>query len=322
MLKHIGIYLLFAFGLISCNIKEDISDCPGTILLDYTAYSDEILDEIEPDEQVHVYIFDHNDICFKVYQFSYAELEAIDFEFKVPILYNGQNAVVWHGNDAADYKDDNMAIGHSLEEFMLTLNHDLQNKTINHLPSSLWASPLEPIEYCASKSRHRIHMTRIHTRINVNLRQEMPDGSVKEVDMDDYLLTVKSTNNVYHTDYTLCDSCEELTFTNREELDSNSFLDWGHVGTLRVSPDMSCTMQIAPADFPDDPIKVAGSTEFDLTQYMLDSRGKSVDPEMSDQRYLDLNKIWNVDFTLNPAGVAVKLIINGWTIWLDDVDLE
>ncbi len=322
MLKYIYIYLLLVIGLVSCNIKEDMSDCPGTILLDYTSYSDEILDEIEPDEQVSVYIFDTNGICCDIYSYSYGELQAIDYEFRVPIQYNGLYAVVWHGNNSSDY-DITMAKGKSYKDFYLRLNYDLANSHFTHVPPSLWASPIEPIEYCASKSRHRIHMTRIHTEVNVNLRQRMVDGSIKELDMADFRTMIRAQNDVYHTDYTISRQSETLIFTNEDELQEYDFLDWAHVGTLRIMPEAKCLLQIAPLDELDSPIVISGATEVDLVDYMLQSRESSAEESgVSDQRFLDLNKVWDIDFLLNPAYVAVSLTINGWTIWLDDVNLE
>ncbi len=248
MLKHIGIYLSLIIGLISCNIKEDMSNCPGTILLDYTSYPKEILDEIDPDEQVSVYIFDTKGNCCKIYTYTYGELEDINFEFKVPIQYNGLNAVVWHGNDCKSYSCNEMAKGGNYKDFMLQLNYDIATTSFSRVPSSLWAAPLEPIDYCAAITRHRIHMTRVHTRINVNLRQKQVDGSIKELNMDDYQTTIFAKNDIYRTDYTISRQSHELQFNNTEELEQNTYLDWAHVGTLRITPEMDCTMQIAPVD--------------------------------------------------------------------------
>lgn len=324
MPKYIGIYLLLTLVLISCNIKEDMSNCPGTILIDYTSYSNDILNEIEDDEQVNIYIFDVDSICIEIYTFSYGELRDIDFEFEVPIQYNGLNAVVWHGNDSPDYSDRRMVIGENYENYYLRLNYNIATTDFTRVPSPLWASELEPIEYCASKTRHRVYMTRIHTLFNVNLRQQYPDGSIVELDMDDYLTAIYAQNDVYHTDYSVSRQSHLIEFTNEDELEENTFLDWAHVGTLRITPEMYCSMQITPIDTPLTPISVQGSTEFDLVSFMLQSREDDDldDSEITDERFLDLNKIWNVDFLLDPSYIALSLNINGWTIWFDDVDLN
>lgn len=300
-----------------------MSNCPGTILLDYTAYSDEILDDIAPDEEVNIYIFDQNNICNKIYTFTYGELQKINYEFEVPIKYNGHNAVVWHGNHSPDYSANRMKIGESLNDFYLRLIYNESSHKFTHVPDPLWASPLEPIDYCASKSRHRIHMTRIHTYVNVNLRQQNVDGSTFEIDMDDYITSIQSQNDVYHTDYSISGQSEMLEFNNAEELAANTFLDWAHVGTLRITPNMYCVLCIAPVGDPDNPISVGGTTKLDLVDYMLQSREADEEStEISDQRFLDLNKVWNIDLLLGPGNIAVSLTINGWTIWFDHVDLN
>ncbi len=323
-LQNIIVCLLAIVGVVSCRIKEDMSKCPGTILLDYTAYSDEVIAEIAPEEEVSVYVFDKNGICCDIITHTYGDLEAIDFEFKVPILYNGLQAVVWHGNDSEDYYNPQMALGQSYEDFSLSLNKEISKNVFTHLTPSLWASPLEPIDYCASKTRHRIHMTRIHTRVNVNLKMKLDDGSFKDINMDDYLVKILSPNDVYHTDYTLCEECEMTEFNNQEQIDKNSFIDWARVGSLRISPDMDCKMQIVQAHNPSKAILVNGSTKFDLVDFMLQSRtaNKNNDTEITDQRFLDLNKIWDLDFTIDPSTyAAISLTIQGWTMWFDDVNL-
>ncbi len=305
-------------GFTSCNIKEDMSDCPGTILLDYTDYTQEIIDEIDPATKVYVYIFDDEDICTEIIEHTYGELEAIDYEFKVPITYNGKNALVWHGGDNSDYDNSTMVKGARLDDFYLKLIHET-NK-FEEVTPELWASALEPIDYCASKSRHRIFMTRLHTLINIKLTQQNNDGSVSQLDMNDYIVSLNATNDVYHEDLTLCSSCEEVIYSNADEISTaSSIRETAHVGTLRLTPTMESILTVKRVD-DGTVVKIGGKDGLDLVDYML--KTQSDDDTASAQRFLDLNKIWDIELMVDSYEVAVALTINGWTVWFDNKDLN
>lgn len=148
-----------------------MSNCPGTILLDYTLYSESILDEIDSNSVVNIYIFDSEDICSDIISYTYGELDKCDFEFEVPITYRNCNALVWHGGSSSEYDDSSMTIGTSLDDFYLKLNHN--GESYSKVTELLWAAPLEEIDFCASKTRHRIYMTRLHTLLNLTLSQRI-----------------------------------------------------------------------------------------------------------------------------------------------------
>lgn len=297
-----------------------MSNCPGTFLLDYTAYPDEILDEIDPESVVNIFVFDTEDICSDVLQYTYGELVECNYEFKVPIAYRERNAVVWHGNDSEDYDDSSMAVGTSLEDFYLRLIKNTE-KGIGHAPSMLWASNLEKVEFCASKTRHRIHMTKVDTQVDVTLNMVYDNGDVVPVDMIDYKATITAKDNVYHIDCTICDSSETLVFDNSEEIAENTELDEAHVGTLRLMPESDSYLYLTNVKS-GNRVSVGSDNRIDLVKYMLDSRGSDIDTEITDQRFLDLNKKWDIALTIDGSFVAVNMTINGWTVWFDDTDLE
>lgn len=315
--------LVALLGLISCNIKEDVSDCPGSMILDYSAYSDEILDEIGSEEQIDVFIFDPTGICVEIYTFTYGELEAQGFEFVVPIEYRNYNAVVWQGLNSESYTSNRMVLCESYENFYTRLVYEAATLSYSKVPESLWATQLEPIEFCAKITRHRVYMTRLHTKVEVNLYQKYSDGSVEELDMEDYLVTIEAQNNVYHTDYTI-DKTEsvELDYDNKVEVESGQDLRCACVGTLRIAPDMNCVLYVEPKGSTQRTITIGGASEIDLVNYMLATK---TDSEISDQEFLDLNKVWDIDLVLeaNDTGyVAVMLSINGWVVWFSSSDLS
>ncbi len=326
-------------GLSSCNIKEDMSDCPGYILLDYTQYPDEVLEEIDPNEMVNIYIFDEEGICIDIISRSYGQLEAVSFQLTLPMEYNGKSLVVWQGTESEDYEITDMELGHSYDDFYLELE-TLADSSFESAPSSLWASEYQTIEYCAAITRHRIYMTRINTEVNVSLDlRGYDDGVLTWLDMRNFDLTISAVDDTYHTDYTLSGECERVEYNNIEQLErATDAFEWAHLGTLRLETDMRSRLRVYSS---------SGEELFvlDLVQYMLMTK---TDSSMEDQRFLDLNKIWDITFILEESVptpdpepepepdptpdptpdpdddtgyVLLGLTINGWTTWFDSVDL-
>lgn len=312
--------ILVVYGFTSCNIKEDLSNCPGSILLDYTDYSQEILDEIDPTSMVYIYIFDTEDICTEIMSYTYGELEAIDFEFSVPRVYNGNNALIWHGVDDPDYDNSSMVKGALLDDFYLKLIHETSN--FSEVTPLLWASELEPIEYCSTKTRHRIYMTRVHTLINLKLTQVNNDNTITQLDMNDYIVSLNAKNDIYHEDFTIDEESTEVIYTNLDEISTVTLaeeLEITHVGTLRLTPDMESLLTIRRVD--DGTIVTIGGAEgVDIIDYMLETKSDS--DTNSEQRFLDLNKVWDIELMVDSYEVALAITINGWTQWFDSKDLN
>ncbi|MFI3265147.1 MAG: FimB/Mfa2 family fimbrial subunit [Rikenellaceae bacterium] len=292
--------LFILLGALSCNIKEDMSDCPGSMILDYSSYSQLVLDDIAADEQIKVFIFDSNGICCDVRSFTYGGLSEVGLEFELPITYRGYNAVVWHGAESEKYESSTMMLGESYEDFQLTLL--AENSNYSGALAPLWASPLEPIEYCAKITRHRVYMTRLHTEINITLQESLSEGGFAELDVNDYTMTIEAANNVYHTDYTISDKSSTIRYSN----------DGSELGTLRLTPDMECLFNCEDVD-----------CQIDLIEYMLSTK---TDSSISDQEFLDLNKVWNISLVVkeqsNSKYIALGIIINGWVRWFSSSELN
>lgn len=296
-----------------------MSNCPGTILLDYTSYSESILDEIDSESVVNIYIFNSEDICADILSYTYAELEKCDFEFEVPITYRNCNALVWHGGGSSEYDDSSMAVGTSLDDFYLKLNHD--GERYSKVTENLWAAPLEAIDFCASKTRHRIYVTRLHTLFNVSLSQRNSlDSSTSALDMSNYLVEVSSKGDVYHRDYTISTLSSDIIYDNDRDI-TDGENQVAQVGILRVDPSSTTTMTITDKTTAQK-VTFGGGSELDLVKYMLATQDAF--DSASEQEFLDLNKVWDISLTVDDSYgyAAITLTINGWTTWFDTADLN
>lgn len=276
-----------------------MSDCQGAMILDYSAYSDVVLDAINYDEQIDIFVFDPNGICIKVYNFVYGEFQKSNFQFSLPIEYRGYNAVVWQGIRSENYDSSTMALGKRYENFYLNLLYDTATGSYAGVPDPLWASPIEPIDYCAKITRHRVYMTRLHTEVKLNLKMQLSAGSIVDLDANDYEAKITVANDSYNTDYTLNPECKSIDYTNIG----------ADIGTLRLTTDMDCTLSV-------------GEVSLDLIKYMLATK---TDSSLSDQEFLDRTKIWEIDLIVKVSDkgyVAVMLSINGWVQWFSDGGLS
>lgn len=310
-------------GVVSCNIKEDMSDCPGRIILDYSAYPDEILDDIAADEQIDLFIFDHSGICIDIRTFTYGALSEQGFEFELPINYRNYNAVVWQGLNSENYTSNRMVLGESYENFYLRLVYDTALDSYSCVPDPLWASPLEPIEYCAKITRHRVYMTRLHTEIDVSVQEKLSDGTLVDLEIDEFRPIIHACNNVYHTDYDVSEESIMLDYTAEDE--PMTLSDDSHicscVGTLRITTDMECKLEVESSDGTN--ITIGGNEELDLVEYMLATK---TDSSISDQVFLDLNKVWEINLIVsklsNDRYISLGISINGWVRWFSSSDLN
>lgn len=309
--------LLGAVNLVSCNIKEDMSDCPGYIILDYTAYSDEILDEIDSLSQVNIYIFDESDICFDIRTFTFGELQAQGYQFEMPITYMGLSVLVWQGHIHSDYDASSMQLGASLSDFYLRLNYS-DDLVFGHKPAELWAGEKDEIEYCAAITRHRVYMTKIDTQVNISLYQRDDTGTTASLDMSNYLTTITAVADVYSGDFTISNQSQKISYDNSDLLLEASAVSVANIGTLRLDPSRESSLKIDNLTS-GEPVELNGASEIDLVSYMLESRS---DSSVADQTFLDLNKKWDISFTLDSDGSSVvSLTINGWVAWFDSADL-
>ncbi len=299
---NIVLSLLALLAATSCNIKEDISNCPGSMILDYSAYPEEVLDDIEDSESIDVFIFDNDDVCCDIRSFTYGELREVGFEFTLPIKYRNYNAVVWQGLNSDRYNSSTMVLGQSLEEFYMKLIYDRATDCYKGVPDPLWATPLEPIEYCAKITRHRVYMTRLHTEVYVNIQEKYDDGRYVDLDIDDYSVRIEAADNAYHIDRSIDESSIMLCYNNI-----------GHdVGALRLTPQMNCRLVVGGMNF-----------NIDLIEYMLATK---VSDEFTDQQFLDRNKVWDINIVVKEVVgggcIALGININGWVKWFSSEDLS
>ncbi len=311
-----------------------MSNCPGSIILDYTAYSSEILDDIGDDEEIDIFIFNPAGICVDMYTYTYGTLEAMGFEFELPITYSDHNVVVWQGLNSENYTSRRMTIGESYENFYLRLVYDTADASYNHVPDPLWASNYEPIEFCAKITRHRVYMTRIHTEIYLKVNCVTDSGNAEALMTDQYNAQIEAVNNVYQTDFTICDE-ESIALVYEAESEAAQTLtlsdsqEYATLGTLRITTDEACSLEVELED--GGKVTIAGQDYLDLVNYMLATK---TDSSISDQAFLDLNKVWDISLTVvksdagsdDPAAqvgyVALSLQINGWVMWFSSSQLN
>lgn len=291
------------YGAVSCNIKEDMANCPGRMILDYSDYPDDVLAAIGDEEQISVFIFDNDDICCDIRTFTYAELRNQGFEFQLPIWYRGYDAVVWQGLNSDAYRKSDMALGMSQADFTLKqISETSDQQLCVGVPDPLWATDIEPIDYCAKITRHRVYMRRLHTEVQLRLQERFSSGNIVDIDPSKYTAKIVSRNSTYRTDYTLCDKCPRMTNIN----------DMEEVGTLRIMTDRSCILSVGGVD-----------REIDLVKYMLQTK---MDATQSDQLFLDLNKVWDITLivkeSIGGGYAAVGININGWVTWFSESGLS
>ena len=312
-LKSALVILLLSGSANSCNIREDMSDCFGYIVLDYSLYADWSLDDIEAGTEVELFLFNTDSICYDILRYSFEELEKESFVIPIPISCADRYALVWHGHKSKQYNREKMILGNRMSDFILELK--TENNFYSQIMDPLWASNPKEAMFCTENSTFTMPMVRIPNLLNISLSSI--SGTKKQLlDMNKYDVTVVAANNIYNIDYNVHPNSTKINYSIAEIATTENKGNYAKVGLKRLEVTADCKMYITNIET-GERISIAGNDHIDQIKYLLEGVSANDDK----QQFLDVNHVWDIHFAIDNNNTAISLTVNDWTVWFNNTDL-
>ena len=312
-LKSAFVILLLSGSTNSCNIREDMRDCFGYIVLDYSLYADWSLDDIEAGTEVELFLFNTDSICYDILRYSFEKLEKESFVIPIPISCADRYALVWHGHKSKQYNREKMILGNRMSDFILELK--TENNFYSQIMDPLWASSPKEAMFCTENSTFTMPMVRIPNLLNISLSSI--SGTKKQLlDMNKYDVTVVAANNIYNIDYNVHPNSTKINYSIAEIATTENKGNYAKVGLKRLEVTADCKMYITNIET-GERISIAGNDHIDLIKYLLEGVSANDDK----QQFLDVNHVWDIHFAIDNNNTAISLTVNDWTVWFNNTDL-
>lgn len=309
--------------LSSCDwVNDDLSGCPtGTWLK--ISYTYNILDVDAASSQVGditILAFDRNDKYVDRLDVDSIELHRNYCMVKVPFPEGTYHLIVWGGIYGEDYRLPNLVAG-TTERKPLLLSLVCQNG--NQYNSKLKPLFYGNIENVSVSSEYRIFTTSLVKNTNY-FSCILQDESKLNLRQEDFAFVLESCNGII--DCTNIPSGTEPVYyqSYRQEtalLSNDTPVVHARLNTLRIMKDDHTMLVIKYIPSGKELVRIP------LTQYLLLSKTYMNGREMKDQEYLDRQDTYTLLFFINSSSdtgpyISPKVSVNGWTIRLNDTELE
>lgn len=319
------LYIICAIMLFSsCDwVNDDLSDCPtGTWLK--ISYTYNILDVDAAANQVGditILAFDKNDKYVDRLDVDSATLHQGYCMVRMPFPEGTYHLLIWGGiSDRKTYQLPNLKAGLTERRSLnISLACDNENQSEEKL-NALFYSSLENITigqeyqvFTAGLMKNTNYFSCIlQDEANSPLRQE------------DFAFTLESANGIMDYTNNPIGTTPVCYYPYQQEMAMTSEeipIIHARLNTLRIMKGDRTTLSIKHVTSGQEILRIP------LTQYLLLSQIYNQLGEISDQEYLDRQDSYTLIFFIKPSDAGIpqicpRLKVNGWTIRLNDSELE
>jgi hypothetical protein len=301
------------FSMTGC-IKEDNDDCPMYVRFKYD-YNMEFEDLFnEQCTKVELFVFDENGVLI---QEITREGDALkDPSFKIPLYLDaGTYTIMAWGGRKDSYDLSEYVIGETTIDD-LTLDLKARTESSDEI-EPLWNGT--PKTFTITKAyghEEVIDLVRNTNTVNVHIGYlPTAEGRYNPEDLE---IVITAANTTYDS-YNNFTNARTVSYYPFNVTDTTTVYS---INTLRFVKGQDVTISIR-----DKNTGTVVLAEQDLISLLL--AGKPYEPEhpdLEDQEYLDRKYIWDLYINLAEGPdrsyyIAVDIIINGWTVWHQDVNL-
>jgi len=306
--------------LSACSfIMEDRSDCPEECRLhfkyDYNMkFADAFTNEVK---QVSVFIFDKDGVFVKMQEVEGDILKTEDYSMKLAVTPGKYHLVVWAGLDGESFKTDTLVAGVStVSDLKAALKSTNLISTSDLHP--LWHGEVEDMNVTGVFQEQMISLVKDTHRVNVILQH------INGKPVDDLLFRFEiiDDNGLINYDNNLLYSKplaykpykqSQIAVGNTQPIK----IACAQMHTSRLVEQNEARLRVIKND--DNTIII----DIPLTSYLLLSGLEGFYGKMSSQEYLDRQDDFSMIFLLddNLSWLRTQIIINGWTVHIDNTDL-
>ena len=300
----LGILIVSSWTMVSCDcFKEDLPECRLSVKFKYD-YNMEFADAFHTQvDKVELYVFDKDG----KFLFKQAEeggsLSTGNYLMEVALPVGEYQFVAWAG--ARDSYDITSLIPgtSTITDLKLQLKRE-ESLIIDKELETLWYGEIINVNFTGT-----IHQTETINLIKDTKRVRFIFQSYAnnwELKMNDYDYEIRESNGYLGHDNSLLDD-DVLSFRPYHMNQLNSFSASVDLNTMRLMKDRTTRLVITE--------KSTSNKVFDINLIDYLAMTNMEDKKIGMQEYFDRQSNYHIVFFLSGSWLAMKIVINGWTVY-------
>ena len=300
----LGILIVSSWTMVSCDsFKEDLTECRLSVKFKYD-YNMEFADAFHTQvDKVELYVFDKDG----KFLFKQAEeggsLSTGNYLMEVALPVGEYQFVAWAG--ARDSYDITSLIPgtSTITDLKLQLKRE-ESLIIDKELETLWYGEIINVNFTGT-----IHQTETINLIKDTKRVRFIFQSYAnnwELKMNDYDYEIRESNGYLGHDNSLLDD-DVLSFRPYHMNQLNSFSASVDLNTMRLMKDRTTRLVITE--------KSTSNKVFDINLIDYLAMTNMEDKKIGLQEYFDRQSNYHIVFFLSGSWLAMKIVINGWTVY-------
>lgn len=312
IISKIGLSLMIPALFTGCDMfHEDMDDCQSSIRFhyDYNMLSaDAFHSQVD---KVEVFFFD-KDGLFVTSQEAHGELlKSPSYQMEVPYNLNGCTAITWAGHhDSYDITTLTPKVS-TKKDLLLKMKRD-EKQLHDKILEPLWHGK----EITLDGGKNDVGLVRNTNNIRIILKNVSEEET--PVQAQNFEFKITADNGYYDcTNSLLPDG--RITYLPFYLKGNSQEEVIAEINTMRLMDNKNVRLSIY--DKSKNTYLFGGAESINLIYYLLKTK-KEANANMSSQEFLDRQYEWELTFFYtSDTFLALKVVINGWTFWMDGADI-
>lgn len=311
-MKKIGISLMIPILLSSCDmLHEDIDDCQNGLKFhyDYNMLSaDAFHSQVD---KVEVFFFDKDGLFITSQEESGDILKSPTYRMDIPYSLNGYTAITWAGHHES-YTIPKLTPNVSTKSDLLLKMKRNGNQLRNEVLEPLWHGK----EITLSGGLQDVGLVRNTNNVRIILKNVSEEKT--PVPADNFEIKITADNSCYNFDNSLLPD-GTITYSPFHLSGDSQEGVVAEINTMRFMDNKDVRLSIYNKS--NGTYLFGGAESINLIYYLLKTK-KEAYASMPSQEFLDRQYDWDLTFFYtSDTFVALKVVINGWTFWMDSADI-
>lgn len=298
--------------LVSCDmLHDDDNDCQSYLkfrydynMLSADAFSNQV-------NRVEVFFFDRNGVYVDSKSESGEALKKPEYRMELPFNFKGHSAITWAGAHDS-YEISNLIPGKSTKEDLM-LKMKRKTDLVHNTPlETLWHGQEKEI----TGGTDVVSLVRNTNNVRIILKcvseEEVPESA------ENFVFKIMADNGFYANNDTLLKD-DVISYEPHYLRGDSQEGVVAEINTMRFMEDRNVRLSIY--NKAKETYLFGGAESINLIYYLLKTKMEEYST-MPSQEFLDRQYDWNLTFFYTgDSFVALKVVINDWTFWMNDVDM-
>lgn len=311
-MRRIGFMLMIPTLLSSCDMLHDnMDDCQSSIKFryDYNMLSaDAFHSQVD---KVEVFFFDKEGKFITSQTESGDALKSPTYKMDVPYSLNGCTAITWAGQHDSYEIPELIPNVSTQKDLLLKMKRDA-NQVSSAKLESLWHGQ----KITLTGGAKEIGLVRNTNNVRIILKNVSDEETPVSADRFEFKIT--ADNGYYKYDNSLLND-DRITYLPFYQTGDSQEGVIAEINTMRLMDNKDVRLSIY--DKESKTYLFGGTESINLIYYLLKTK-KEAYASMPNQEFLDRQFEWDLTFFYTSGTfVALKVVINGWTFWMHDIDM-